>query len=55
MNGDEEGNRVEAVTDTTKGQSGANTETIDDSTGEETNHGEGTVQRSVLWRGKKPK
>ena len=48
VNRDEEGNGVEAVADTTKGQSDADTQTVDNGTSEETNHGEGTVERSVL-------
>lgn len=48
MNRDEEGNGVEAVTDTTKGQGNANTQTVDNGTSEETNDGESTVERSVL-------
>lgn len=48
MNRDEEGNGVEAVTDTTKGQSNADTQTVDNGTSEETDDGESTVERSVL-------
>lgn len=45
---DEQGNRVKTVTNTTKGQRGANTQTVDNGTGEETNHGKGTVEGNIL-------
>ena len=48
MDRDEEGDSVDAVTDTTKGEGKANADAVDDSTSEETDDGEGRVESSVL-------
>lgn len=48
MHGDKEGNRVDAVTDTTEGKGSLDTQTVDEGTSEETNRGEGAVKSGVL-------
>lgn len=48
MFGDEETNGVNAVTDSTEGERKTDADTVDDCSGEETHHGEGTVQCDVL-------
>lgn len=48
MFGDEKTNGVNAVPDSTKGEGNPNAHTVDDSSGEETHHREGTVQSDVL-------
>lgn len=48
VDGDEEGDGIDAVTDTTKGERKANTNAVDNSTSEETDYGESRVERGVL-------
>lgn len=45
---DEQGNGVDAVSDTTKSKGDLDTQTVDEGAGEETNDGEGTVEGDVL-------
>lgn len=48
VNGHEETNGVDTVTNATKGEGKANTQTVDKGTSKESNDGKGTVESSVL-------
>ena len=50
MNGNQQGDGVNAVSDSTKCQSPFNTESVDESSTEETEDGEGRVESGVLLR-----
>lgn len=48
MNRDQQTDGVDAVTDSTKRERKTHTQTVDNGTGKETDHGESTVERDVL-------
>ena len=48
MFGDQQTDSVDTVTDTTEGKRETNTNTVNDSSSEETHDSEGTVERGVL-------